>query len=142
MNLTFIPRREFLCQLLDGSRTFKAGSNLCSSLLHKMIRQSPCFPIYTDPAVCDSTTMTGTELKGLARFFCDIFCTLVMIQSWRPQLWRIFTSTQTNTPPRNTSLLKLCKVRTKWDGEISNHTYSIIPLFILLNQITLQHIQT
>ena len=142
MNLTCNPRREFLFLLLDGSITFKAGSSLCSSLLHKIIRQSPCFHIYTDLVVCGSTTMTGTELKVLARFFRDIFCILVMIQSWRPQLRRLFTSTQTNTPPGNASLLKLCKVRTKGDGEISNHTYSIIPLFIPLNQITLQHIQT
>jgi uncharacterized protein Usg len=64
------------------------------------------------------------------------------IQSWGPQLWRLFTSTQTNTPPGKASLLKLRKVRAIWDGEISNHTHSMIPLFILLHQITLQHIQT
>lgn len=105
MNLTFIPRREFLCLLLDGIITLKAGSNLCSSLLHKIIRQSPCFHIYTDPVVCDSTTMTGTDLEVLARFFHDFFCILVMIKRWRLQLWRLFTSTQ---PPGNASLLKLC----------------------------------
>jgi len=78
MNLIFIPRREFLCLLLDGNTTFKAGSNLCSSLLHKIIRQSPCPRIYTDSVVCDSATMTGTELEVLARFFRDIFCMLVI----------------------------------------------------------------